>query len=100
MPGSGRPRPGQIEEAVPMNPWSAAAQQLRRTLQAELLHFCGAEARYANFGNPHRERRHSLNLSQLVGPFVNTPVVPVEGKAMHRDYIHVAQHAESPHAVD
>ena len=76
-----------------MDALHAPGEQLRRALEAELLHLLGAERRDAHFRHPEGQLGDGADLVQLVRPLVDLPVVPVEREAVHRDDVHVIEHA-------
>src|SRR5579883_1362414 len=73
MARGGRPGARQIVEAVPVDALGSAAQQLRGALEAEFLHFVGAEGGHADLGDPHRERGDRADFRDLRRPFVDVP---------------------------
>src|SRR5438105_14253800 len=93
MSSSRRPRPRQVVQAVPMHAFGSPDEQLGGAAQTELLYFLGPESRYAHFGHPHRKIGHLLDLADLVGPFMDSPMIPVERETVYGDHIHVIEHA-------
>src|SRR4051812_22584151 len=88
MSSGGGPRSGKIQQAVPVNARREPDQQFGCAAQPELLHLLRAEARYTYLRHPYGQMRERLNLLQLVRPFVDHPVIPVEWKPVHRDGVH------------
>ena len=80
-----------IVQTVPVDSIHLALQQLGRALKSPLLHLFRPKGRYADFGDPDRQLRDGANLRNLVGPFVDRPMIPVEGKAVHGDDVEVVQ---------
>ena len=83
-----------------MDSRNAADEQFRSSAQAKFLNFFRAEAGDANFGNPHRQISDSLDVTDSIRPFVNLPVIPIQGKSVHGDDIEMIQHAEALHPRD
>src|SRR4029450_10710486 len=97
MPGRGWPIARQIIQTVPVNTFDASAQKLGGPMQAKGLHLLGPKRGRASLGDPHWERRDSLNFLEFIRPFVNAPVIPVQGAAMPSDSIEVLEHALVAH---
>src|SRR5438067_9651930 len=97
MASRGWPIAWQIIQAVPVDTFGTPAQQLGSAVQAKDLHLLGPERGGPGFGDPHRERRDGLNFLELVRPFVNAPVIPIQWEAMHGDDIEVLEHALVAH---
>src|SRR3546814_2089884 len=85
MPRRCGPGARQVVEAVPMYARHAVAQKLRHAPDPEVLHLFRTEAGRTDFRYPDRQVGDGLDLSQLVGPFVDRPVVPIERETVHRD---------------
>ena len=71
-------------------------QQFRGFLQTKELYFLGAERGSPRFAHPDRLAAYDgANLLQLLRPFGDVPMIPIERKAMDSDNIHRLQHAVS-----
>lgn len=94
VPSGSWPGPRQVEQAIPVNSRRPADQELRGTLKAELLNLVGAKGGNPYFGDPHRQGGNGMDLSELVGPLVDGPMIPVEREAMHGHGIHMVEHSQ------
>src|SRR4051794_341714 len=83
VPGGCWPSFRKIEQRVPVNARSLAAEQLRAASHTELLNFFCPEARDAHFRNPHRKVGCLSNFVQFCGPLLDLPMVPVERETVH-----------------
>src|SRR5262249_61201815 len=96
MPGRGRPSTRQVIQTVPVDPLRTPAQELSRPLQAELLDLLGSERGGAYLRDPHGEVGYGLNLSKLVGPLIDVPMIPVQREPIHRDDVQAIQNTLPP----
>ncbi len=83
----------EVEEAIPVNPIRLVDKQLGRSPQPKLLYLFSPEGRYAHLGDPNRKSRYSLDLSEFLGPFMDGPVVPIEGESVNRDHVYRVQYS-------
>src|SRR5437868_14400474 len=80
-----------------MDSLSAADQQLRRSLEAELLYLFRAERRHADFRNPDRQRSDFLYLADPLRPFIYIRMVPIEREPVQCNRVDIIQAALRPH---
>jgi len=79
-----------------MNARRAPDEQLGGTAQTKFLDLVGAKCRDADFSDPNREMGDSVNFPELFGPLVDGPVVPIQGKAVNGNHVHVVQSTKVP----
>ena len=89
----GRPGGGKVIQAIPVDARGAADQQLGGALQAPFLNLLGAERGDAYFAYPDGHFRTGLDAGELVRPFVQQPVVPVQREAVHGNRVQLFHHA-------
>src|SRR5438445_2384274 len=97
--GGGGPRPRQIVKTVPVDPRRAPLEQRCGALQAPGLHFLRAERGYSDFGHPDRQIGHRMNLVELLRPVMDRPQIPIEGKAVNGDHLHMIENPEASHPL-
>src|SRR5688500_5625318 len=87
-----RPCSWKVIQAVPVNPFGLAYQKFRRSLESEYLNLFCAKGRSPYFCDPYRQVGYGADLVELRGPFMNSPVIPVQGKTMHGNDVYMGQH--------
>src|SRR6185437_15270842 len=89
MAGLRRPAWRQVEKAIPVNSFRFAANQFEGSLKSESLHFLSAKRRGSHFEHPHRFSGNLGGFIKPAWPFVDRPMVPIQGETVYSHRVQV-----------